>query len=355
MVEQEKILSEEEINTIAEESQKLIDQEEKASGNVSDQVKNYEKYDFSQSAGAAQLLQDYLVVISNLHQQLVRDFADSVSGLIRSVTEVEFTGANQMTFGEFCDGLDDPSCFCKLAMENADGIVIMEIKPDLAFAVVEKLLGGVGAYEAVPDQYLTDIEVEIISQLVQYVIYALDVVWKQAKGDIAFMMDSDSFEHQVNEVKNILSSHDTVMVVQFDVKPMFAETAGHLSICYPVDVVESIMADAPAELLNVSIADATDSVDEEEDNQYKPQVQERVSKAEVEIRAVFPKTIMSLNQLKALHKGCVIELDVLVENKRIVDPVILELEGKPKLLGKLGQMREKRAVMISGPVEDEDL
>jgi flagellar motor switch protein FliM len=51
----------------------------------------------------------------------------------------------------------------------------------------------------------------------------------------------------------------------------------------------------------------------------------------------------------------VIELDVLVENKRIVDPVILELEGKPKLLGKLGQMREKRAVMISGPVEDEDL
>ena len=43
MVEQEKILSEEEINTIAEESQKLIDQEEKDSGN-----KNYEKYDFSQ-------------------------------------------------------------------------------------------------------------------------------------------------------------------------------------------------------------------------------------------------------------------------------------------------------------------
>ena len=142
-------------------------------------------------------------------------------------------------------------------------MVIMEIKPDLAFAVVEKLLGGVGAYEVGPDQYLTDIEVEIISQMVQYVIYALDVVWKQAKGDIAFMIDSDSFEHQVNEVKNILSSHDTVMVVQFDVKPMFAETAGHLSICYPVDVVESIMADAPAELLNVSIADATDSVDEE--------------------------------------------------------------------------------------------
>ena len=124
MVEQEKILSEEEINTIAEESQKLIDREEKASGNVSDQVKNYEKYDFSQSAGAAQLLQDYLVVISNLHQQLVRDFADSVSGLIRSVTEVEFTGANQMTFGEFCDGLDDPSCFCKLAMENTDGMMV---------------------------------------------------------------------------------------------------------------------------------------------------------------------------------------------------------------------------------------
>ena len=69
MVEQEKILSEEEINTIAEESQKLIDQEEKDSGN-----KNYEKYDFSQSAGAAQLLQDYLVVISNLHQPLLIQF-----------------------------------------------------------------------------------------------------------------------------------------------------------------------------------------------------------------------------------------------------------------------------------------
>ena len=78
MVEQEKILSEEEINTIAEESQKLIDQEEKASGNVSGQIENCEKYDFSQSAGAAQLLQDYLVVVGNLHQQFARDFADRV-------------------------------------------------------------------------------------------------------------------------------------------------------------------------------------------------------------------------------------------------------------------------------------
>ena len=39
MVEQEQILSEEELDTIAEASQKLIDQEE------SDQVKKYEKYD----------------------------------------------------------------------------------------------------------------------------------------------------------------------------------------------------------------------------------------------------------------------------------------------------------------------
>ena len=355
MVEQEKILSEEEINTIADESQKLIDQEEKASDNVSGQIKNYEIYDFSQSAGAAQLLQDYLVVVSNLHQQFSRDFADSVSGLIRSVTEVEFTNVNQMTFGEFCDGLDDPSCFCKLTMEDADGIVIMEIKPDLAFSVVEKLLGGTGVYEASPDQQLTDIEVEIISQMVQYVIYGLDAVWKQAKSDIAFKMDSDSFENQVDEVRNILSSHETVMVVQLSVKPMFADAAGSLSICYPSDVVESMMAEAPAGLLNVSIADVTDETDEEEHNQYKPQVQERVSKAEVEIRAVFPKTIMSLNQLKALNKGCLIELDVLVENKQIIDPVILELEGKPKLLGKLGQMREKRAVMVSGPAEEEEL
>ena len=354
MVEQEQVISEEERNTIAEVSQSLIDQEEEASANVSYQAKNYEKYDFSQSAGAAQLLQDYLVVVNSLHQQFARDFADSVSGLIRSVTEVECTDVNQMTFSEFCDGLDDPSCFCKLTMADADGIVLMEVKPNLAFPVVEKLLGGAGAYEASSDQHLTEIEVEIISQMVQYVVYGLDAIWKQAKGNIAFVVNTDSFENEVSEVKNVWLPHETVMVVQLSVKPMFADTGGHLSICYPSDVVESIMAEAPASLLSVSIADAADSTDEkEEDNQYDPQVQERVSKAEVEMRAVFPKTIMSLNQLKDLNQGCVIELDVLVEDKKI--PVILELEGKPKLLGTLGQLRQKRAVMISGPVEDEDL
>ena len=54
------------------------------------------------------------------------------------------------TFGEFCDGLDDPSCFCKLSMEAVDGIVIMEVKPSLAFSVIEKLLGGTGIQEAPP-------------------------------------------------------------------------------------------------------------------------------------------------------------------------------------------------------------
>ncbi len=350
MVEQEQILSEEELDTIAEASQKLIDQEE------SDQVKKYEKYDFSQSAGAAQLLQDYLVVIDNLHQQCARLFADSVSGLIRSLTEVECTPAKKTTFGEFCDGLDDPSCFCKLSMEAVDGIVIMEVKPSLAFSVIEKFLGGTGIQEAPPSRPLTEIEEVIISQMVQYVIYGLDSIWKQAKDDVAFMINSDSFESEVSEVKKVLSPNDTVVVVQFSVKPMFAEAGGHLSICYPSDVVESIMAEAPASLLNVSITNAADSVDDkEEDNQYKPQVQERVSKAEVLVRAVFPKTIIPLSQLKELNLGRFIELDVRVENKRIVDPVILEVEGKPRFLGTLGQLRQKRAVRITGLVEDEDL
>jgi flagellar motor switch protein FliM len=67
-----------------------------------------------------------------------------------------------------------------------------------------------------------------------------------------------------------------------------------------------------------------------------------VSNARVEMRAFLAQTTITMSELLALQVG-----DVITTDKSVERDVLIQIEGKNKFLGKVGQFRGARAVSVT--------
>ena len=76
------------------------------------------------------------------------------------------------------------------------------------------------------------------------------------------------------------------------------------------------------------------------------------------LRAILPKSRLTVRELMQLEVGRILELDVRVETvgnqTQILDPIIIEVGEKPRFLARLGKFGNHQAVKIIGLTEDED-
>lgn len=304
--------------------------------------RRYKKYDFS---GPGIISKDHTRAMNMLHQQFVRMFSSSLSSLLRTLADVECDTVEQLTYSDFVMSLSDPSCLCKLAMNPLRGSVVMEISPDLVFPVIEKLLGGQGG-RAFPRRSMTEIEKEIMRQMVDLIARDLSSTWQNAKDDIEFKLTTIETEP---DYVQIVSPSDTVMLVVLSVK--FPPVTGMISICYPFTTVELAFSEARSEEWLFSSASTTTNKDAE----YRPRVQKNIDRTHVPLRAVLPPTRIPVRELMKLEVGHVLELDVQVENKKILDPIIVEVAGKDRLLAKWGRSGRRHAVKVIGSIDDDNV
>jgi flagellar motor switch protein FliM len=342
----EQILSQDEIyallDAIGKEKVDLGHEETPAeSPSTSQQQRRFKKHDFS---GPGTIAKDNLRAMNYLHQQFARTFSSSLSNLLRSLAEVECNTVDQLTYGDFAMSLSDPSCLCKLLMTPLSGTVVMEIGLELVFPMIEKLLGGQGRLNF-PRRRMTEIEKEIIKPMTDLITRDLSTVWKKAKEDIEFRLDGIETEP---DYVQIVSPNETVVLVVLSIK--FAQVQGIISICFPFTTIERALAEARYDEWRFTTSSFGGSKDEE----YRPKVQQGVDKTSVPVRAIFPATTFPICELSQLRVGHVLELDVRVENSQIVDPVIIEVAGKARFLGKLGRSGRKKAVKVTGIIDEDE-
>ena len=348
---EEQVLSQDEVNSLLEavgegqldSAMDGLPPSPTSSVSVPESQKNYLPYDFS-SPGA--IAKNHLSAMHRLHQDFSRIFNSSLSNLLRTLVDVECDTVEPITYGDFVMSLSDPSCLCKLSMKPFLGTIVMEVTPDLVFPIVEKLLGGQGGGHAVPRRRMTEIEKEIIRQMIDLIARDLTTVWRKAKEDIQFRLDTIETNSDYVQTGSPI---DQVMLVVLSVK--FGRVQGMISISFPSAMIERILAETRFDELFLSSGSPLLT---DEDEEYRPRIEHRLDRTRVPIRVIFPKTRVPVRELIQLKPGHIIELDVDVENKRIIDPVIVEVARKPRFLAKLGTFRKHKAVKIIGLVDRED-
>src|SRR5258707_170804 len=79
-----------------------------------------------------------------VHENFVRNLASSLSAFLRSYVALNLVSLEQISYGEFLDGLSFPTCIAYLGMSPYEGTAVLELNMMLMFTFIELLMGSKG-------------------------------------------------------------------------------------------------------------------------------------------------------------------------------------------------------------------
>ena len=283
-------------------------------------------YDFKRPERVSK---DQMRALEALHEGFGRNFGAALSGYLRTIIEVSVAHIEQLTYSEFIHSLPNPTCFNLLKAEQLDGQLCLEISPLIIYPIIDRLLGGSNADLFIPQRPLTQIEQRLVQRITDLATHHLSEAWSNLTPVTFSVNDFESNPQLVQ----IVPPNETVVVVGFELK--MGNRAGTMSLCIPYNVIEPIMG-----MLAAQNWFSYQRKGGQEDHVKK--LTRNVSNARVEMRAFLAQTSITVNELMALQVG-----DVITTDKASGRDVLIQIEGKNKFLGQVGQFRGARAVRVT--------
>ncbi len=283
-------------------------------------------YDFKRPERVSK---DQMRALEALHEGFGRNLGAALSGYLRTIIEVSVAHIEQLTYSEFIHSLPNPTCFNLLKAEQLDGQLCLEISPLIIYPVLDRLLGGSNADLFIPQRPLTQIEQRLVQRITDRATHHLSEAWSNLTP-VNFKVED--FESNPQLVQ-IVPPNETVVVVGFELK--MGNRAGTMSLCIPYNVIEPIMG-----VLAAQNWFSYQRKGGQEDHVRK--LTRSVHNAPVEMRAFLAQTTISVSELMSLAVG-----DVITTDKGCERDVLIQVEGKDKFVGKIGQFRGARAVRVT--------
>lgn len=298
-----------------------------------EEQKEIRSYDFKRPERVSK---DQMRALESLHDGFARNYGASLSGFLRTIMEVKVANIEQMTFSEFTHSLPNPTCFSLLSCEPLDGRVCLEISPLIIYPVVDRLLGGSNADLFIPQRPLTAIEMRLVSKIISRAQVSLAEAWAGVIQLDFQLTDTESNPQLVQ----IVPPNEVVVVVGFELK--MGGRAGTMSLCIPYNVIEPVVE----KLSNQTWAAYKRN---SRDGQLRGQVARQLDSAQVTVSATLANTTIRLKELHSLQEG-----DIILTEKPANSPLVLQVGGKRKYIGHLGQYRGNRAFKVQRPITNKD-
>ncbi|HXJ38526.1 MAG TPA: hypothetical protein VNH18_04560, partial [Bryobacteraceae bacterium] len=135
---------------------------QKIKGRADDPAKKAAAFDFRRPDRIAK---SQVRAIHLLHENFVRNLASSLSAYLRSYLTVNLISVEQLSYGEFLEGLPSPTCLVSLGLRPYDGNALIELNPSLIFPIIEIILGGKGRAGGNLRREITEIEQSLLETL----------------------------------------------------------------------------------------------------------------------------------------------------------------------------------------------
>ncbi|GHV44730.1 flagellar motor switch protein FliM [Synergistales bacterium] len=243
---------------------------------------------------------DQLRAIQMIHEAFARQTSTVMSTLIRSMVSCEVASVDQLAYEEFVNSLVQPTVIAMLEMYPFNGNALLEINPNLVFAMIERLLGGKGEFSGKARE-LTDIEKTVTERVLMRMLELLEDSWSTVV-DVRFRfesMESNPFFVQVCPPRD--------MVLLVIMKLQVGDVEGMISLCIPYFLMEPIIDKLSSQQWFVSTSHKSD-----------PSVRENLLHSLDHIRIPMSlelgHTILSLADVYELEEGDVIKLDETVDS-----------------------------------------
>ena len=293
-------------------------------------------YDFKR---ALRFSKDQVRSIGRIHENYARLLTTFFSGQLRTYVNISVASVDQIPYEEFIRSVPRTTILNVFRMDPLDGTLIMEINPNIAYTMLDRLLGGQGNTESIMNE-LTEIETVIMTQLFEKTSPILKEAWASLI-DVDPILDD--FENNPQFLQ-MVSPNETVIVVSFNTT--IGDVSGMINICIPHMVLEPIIPK-----LSVHYQMQTSTI--KGDLEAVKKISKNLQQSSIEMKAILGETRININQFLHLMKDDFITLD-----KTVNDPLLLLLNDVPKFNVQLGKVGNYVSVQVleeikGGVVHDE--
>lgn len=323
------VLSQSEIDNLLKAlSSGELDVEEMKDNNEK-QVKNY---DF---ARPTKFSKEHLRTLEIIFEHYGRLLSTNLPAYLRKAVQVEVMNSESVIYSEFSNALSNPVLLGVIDMDPLEGSIVMELSSNLAYCIVDRLLGG----EGVPLEKIRDyseIELVILERIFTICVNLLREPWQNV---VSITPRLERIETN-SQFAQIISPSETIAIITINVK--IGDVEGLMNVCLPFGVLESVM-----DKLNTKYWFST--MQEKDSNSYEEAIESLISKAQIPVKAVLGNSSISVNDFINLHIGDVIKLD-----RKIDEELDIYVGNIKKFEAMPGSTNDNYAVRITQILKEEE-
>ncbi|MFD1067564.1 flagellar motor switch protein FliM [Oceanobacillus locisalsi] len=280
-------------------------------------------YDFKR---ALRFSKDQIRSISRLHENYARLLTTFFATQLRTYVNITVTSVDQVPYEEFIRSVPKPTVLNIYSLEPLDGNLIMEVNPNVAFALLERLLGGKGSADS-KSSSLTEIEKILLTQLFEKAEGNLKEAWSSVT-DIEPVLEE--FEENPQFLQ-IVAPTETVVVVSLSA--VIGEVSGMINICIPHVILEPIIPK-----LSASYWMQTNNNKDEKSLQRMSQY---LKNTDVDVKTILGEADINIDEFLRFSAG-----DVIALNQAIDTPLKMAVNDEFKFLVQPGKYRHKMSVQV---------
>ncbi len=270
-----------------------------------------------------------------INDRFCRLFRMSLSNALRRLVQVSVESTNLMKFGEFLDYLPSPSCLNIVKLSPLRGSSMMAMESKLLMSFLDIFFGGsqVGGEPKMEQRDFTNIELMLVRRVVRMFLDDLAQAWKPVLA-----LGPEYLRTETNpQFVTIVAPGEVVVQTTYEVETDAIRGSIHMVIPY------SSLEPFKDRLTSGFQTDGLDS-----DAAWSRRFVEKLYDAPVTLRAFLGRTTIDLSRLISLREGDVLTLDTPADS-----PIPVEVEGKPKLLGRPVISSGNMAVQVTDFLEPE--
>ncbi len=277
--------------------------------------------------------------LQTVHESFAEVFGYYLVSKLQTVVSITVTSVDQLFYSEFILSVSNPSCLYVFEIEGTDGNGIMEVSPQLALTIIERLLGGSADQQPKP-RTITAIEQAVIRNVIEHALTDLRNAWRSI-AELNFKYERLEMEADFVQVA---PSSEIVVVVSFDVN--IGVNTYLMNLCFPTFALEEVLARLNRQQVTTQATKQSPARMRENMELLRQQI----STTYLPIIAELGKAAISVKELMELQVG-----DVVKMKKKVNQEIEVIIAGKRKLGARPGSVDGKKAVRVTSVLNEDDL
>jgi flagellar motor switch protein FliM len=230
--------------------------------------------------------------LTAIHETFARHLSGALDAFLGTGVEVKLTGIDQLPIKEHINRIPPLTYIIPFSLSTMPSTMIVECDINLVFPMIDLLLGGSGAPETGAARELSEIEEEIMLEVIRMIVQQAETAWHMASGSLiaARRVKSSVLHHYCPPNEKI-----TLAKFEFDI----SGTAGSFQLVFPTAflsiLIQQIKLDSPQKRGSVRYFP-------------RPSIRERILDCDVEVAAELQNLRVAVKDLVGLQMGSVLKL-----------------------------------------------